>query len=493
MYRLVFYILIALVSISIISSFLGFISYTPLSIFASTLFILIISWAANTLFAYFFEAPTNVESVYITALILALIISPATTSSEYIFLGWAAIIAMASKFILAIGKKHIFNPAAVALVITLYVLGESASWWVGTAVLAPFVLMSGFLNIRKLRFEDLAWSFFMTFITTSLAITLFKGGDILNTLNQIVFHSSLLFMGSIMVTEPLTLPPTKKLQIFYGCIIGLLSVPQFHIGSLYFAPELALCIGNVFAYIVSPKIKLTLLLQEKIHVSSDIVDFIFKPDQKLSFLPGQYMEWTLAHPHTDNRGNRRYFTLASSPTEDTIRLGVKFYQDGSSYKNAMYNLNSTTNIIGAQRAGDFTLPKDATKKLVFIGGGIGITPFRSILKYLVDMKQKRDIVLFYVNKTADEIVYKDVFDDAQMSLSIKTIYALTDKEHIPENWYGKIGRIDATMIASEVPDFKDRTYYLSGPHSMVTAYEKVLQEMGVKNEQIKKDFFPGLT
>jgi ferredoxin-NADP reductase len=492
MYRLVLYILIILLGISFICSFFGLIPYSPFSIIASTVFLIIISWAANTLFSSALKAPTNLESVYITALILALIISPAETSAHFVFLGWAGIFAMASKYFITINKKHIFNPAAIAVVLTTYLLGASASWWVGTAVLMPFVLIGGFLIIRKLRFEDLAWSFFTTSIIVSLGITLIKGGAIFTTLNQIVFHSSLIYMGSIMVTEPLTLPPTKKLQMIYGAIIGFLAVPQVHIGSIFFAPEVALCIGNVFAYIVSPKTKLILTLKEKIQVSSDIVDLIFRPNQKLAFIPGQYMEWTLSYPHPDSRGNRRYFTLASSPTEDTVRLGVKFYENGSSYKKAMFKMDEKTMIIGSQIAGEFTLPNDYAKKLVFIAGGIGITPFRSMLKYLIDTKQKRDIVLFYANKTVEEIVYKDVFDQAQKELNIKTVYTLTGMSSPPLNYHGKIGRINAEMIASEVPDYKERTFYLSGPHVMVTAYDEVLKNMGIKNELIKKDFFPGL-
>jgi hypothetical protein len=174
------YILVGLLGLGLIFSFFGLVPYTPQSIVISTLVLVIISWATNTLFAYFFKAPTNIESVYITALILALIISPATTASEFIFLGWTGILSMASKYTLTIGKKHIFNPAAIALVITMFILGQSASWWVGTAVLAPFVFISGVLIIRKLHFGDLAWSFFTTCIVVSLGITFLKGGYIHN-------------------------------------------------------------------------------------------------------------------------------------------------------------------------------------------------------------------------------------------------------------------------------------------------------------------------
>jgi ferredoxin-NADP reductase len=222
-----------------------------------------------------------------------------------------------------------------------------------------------------------------------------------------------------------------------------------------------------------------------------MLDFLIPQKKKLAFLPGQYMEWTLPHKNPDSRGNRRYFTIASSPTEDVLRLGVKFYPNGSSYKKAMATLDTQTPIVGAQLSGEFTLPKDINQKLVFIAGGIGITPFRSMMKYLIDVKQVRPIVLFYVNKRLEEIVYLDVFNQARDQLGIKTVYTLTDPAAIPADWQGKVGRIDAAMIMQDVPDFKERIFYLSGPHAMVTAYEATLKSMGVPQKQIKIDFFPG--
>ena len=118
-------------------------------------------------------------------------------------------------------------------------------------------------------------------------------------------------------------------------MVGILASPQVHFGSIYLTPEQAILIGNVFSFLVSPKGRLVLKLKEKIKIAPDIYDFIFTPSQKLSFAPGQYMEWTLGHDNPDSRGNRRYFTLASAPTESTLRLGVKFYPQSSSYKQSM--------------------------------------------------------------------------------------------------------------------------------------------------------------
>ncbi len=147
---------------------------------------------------------------------------------------------------------------------------------------------------------------------------------------------------------------------------GILFVPQIHVGPIYSTPELALVVGNLYSYLVSPKHKVLLTLRRKKKIAANIVDFVFKPSRQLAYEPGQYMEFTLAHKGPDSRGNRRYFTLASSPTEANLHLGVRFYPEGSSFKRAMYSLDNRIKMLAGQIAGDFTLPGDSNKKLVFI-------------------------------------------------------------------------------------------------------------------------------
>jgi ferredoxin-NADP reductase len=294
---------------------------------------------------------------------------------------------------------------------------------------------------------------------------------------KIILSTPLVFFASIMLTEPLTTPPTKSLQMFYGILTGILFAPAIHLGSVYSTPELALMVGNIFSYIVSPKKKLILILKKIQKISVDSYDFIFTPDQEMRYRPGQYMEWTLAHSRPDSRGIRRYFTLASSPTEPELRLGVKFYDKGSTFKKKLLELKSGEKIVASGLSGDFVLPKDRNKKLVFIAGGIGVTPFRSMIQYLIDKNEPRDITLLYSNKTVGDVAYKEVFDRAQELLGIKTVYS--------------IGKMDTKIIVEQVPDYMERMFYLSGPQSVVTSFQKILQSMGIKANNIKTDFFPG--
>lgn len=491
MYKVVLYYLVALWMIALIFSFLGFLPYTPLSMVISLAILLVISYATNYVFSYVFEVPANAESIYISVFILALIITPALTPAEYIFIGWAGILAMASKYIFAIKHKHIFNPVGIAVAATALFLGQSATWWVGTIVMAPFVLAGGLMIVRKIKRVDLTLSFFVVALATILVFVFLKGGNLLYTLDKSLLYSPLLFFTFVMITEPLTTPPSRFLRIIYGALVGFLFAPQIHIGTFYLTPELALLIGNVFSYLISPKKRLTLKLKKALQLTLDTAEFVFDTDYPLSFKPGQYLEWTLGHDKADSRGNRRYFTIASSPTEKELLLGVKFYPKPSSFKKALALMNDGDKIIASQLSGDFVLPRNKNKKLVFIAGGIGITPFRSMIKYILDTKQKRDVVLIYSNKTKMDIVYKDIFDLATRLFGLKVIYTLTDLKDRQTLWVGRRGTVDEKMIREEVKDFEERTFYISGPPSMVAGVEKTIKGLGVSGKNIKTDFFPG--
>ena len=490
MYRLVLYYLAVLLTTATVFGLFGALPYNVADLSFSTLLILAVCWATNEVFAWAYGAEKNIESVYITALILALIISP-VAPTNYIgigFLVFASAWAMASKYIFAIGRKHIFNPAAFGVALGALMLGHSATWWVaGNLPLLPFVLAGGLLIVRKIRRADLIAAFAVVALATVVATSSSTGA--LTPIVQTLLHSSFLFLALVMLTEPLTMPPSRILRICYAAIVGFLFAPNIHLGSFYFTPELALLIGNVFVYIVSPKGRFILTLIGRNKLADATYEFIFLPDRLMSFRPGQYLEWTLGHRFADNRGNRRYFTIASAPTEDTVRLGVKFYAPESSFKRALWNMRANDVASASHIAGDFVLPRDKKRKLVFVAGGIGVTPFRSMVQYLIDTEDTRAVTLLYSNKTAAEIAYKDVFDRAEREIGMKTVYAVTAEPNPMPGMYR--GFIDAALIAREIPDYKERMFYLSGPHGMVVAFEKILHDMGVSRFNIKTDYFPG--
>jgi ferredoxin-NADP reductase len=296
-----------------------------------------------------------------------------------------------------------------------------------------------------------------------------------------------------MLTEPVTLPPTRRLQMLYGALTGVLVVPQLHLATFYFSPELALVVANACMIPLRSLEKRLLYLDRAIAIGPGLVDFIYRPSRPLAYQPGQYMEWTLDHRGVDSRGKRRYFTLASSPTERSLRVGVKFEAEGSSFKHELTAHSAgRTPIIAALVAGDFTLPRSAERKLAFIAGGIGITPVRSMVKYLTDRGEDRNVVMLYANRRYEEIVYRDVFEAAAWAFRFRPVYVLSDVSSLPPFWQGEVGRIDAAMIRRRIPDYLDRLFYVSGSAEFIHSVRQSLRELGVNDEQVTTDYFAGL-
>ncbi len=491
MYRLVLYYLICLLAIAFLMSVVGIMSYDPFALLVSIAFLLAVCVIVNRLFTTTFGVPANVESVYISALILALILTPIKSLNDLWFFGWAALWAMASKYILAIKGKHIFNPVAFAVTLTYFTVNQSASWWIGNGWMAPFVLLGGLLVVRKIGRFDLVLSFLLTALVIVLLTALFSN-DFVATVQNAVLFSPIIFFAFIILTEPLTTPPTRTKRIYYGILVGFLFAPQFHLGSFFVTPEIAILIGNIYSYFASPKTRLLLRLKETTRISPDTYEFVFTAPRKFSFKPGQYMEWTLGQEIADSRGNRRIFTLASAPTEHNLRLGIKFYKNSSTFKQTMLSMRKDSEIVASQLAGEFVLPYSSWQKCIFIAGGIGITPFRSMIKYLLDTRQRRPITLFYTNRTTNDIVYREIFDRAQQELGIRTIYAITDKHNAPQNWTGWVGRLTPELIRSTVPDFRNCMFYLSGPRGMVDSFKDTLHRLNIHSSHIKTDYFAGL-
>ena len=494
MYRLMLYYLLALVLSAVLFSWLGWLPFQPLAVLLSAGFIVAVCWLSNFTLAKLFKVVVNDESVYITSLILTLIITPGAVGHELEFMtlaGLASVLAMASKYLVVFRKQHLFNPATLGVALAALIVGQGATWWVGVGPMMPLVLLGGLLIVKKIQRFDLVISFFAVHITAVAMLGVLNFPDTLLTLWRMAAYSPIFFLSLVMLTEPLTTPPTRKLRMVYGALVGIFYAPNFHIGPWYLSPELALLAGNIFSYAVGYKEKLILQLTAKNKVAADVYDFVFRSPRPLKFKPGQYLEWTLATASPDSRGNRRYFTIASSPTEPELHLGVKFYPKPSSFKQSLVNLSVGSNVVAAQRAGDFTLPSNPQKKLAFIAGGIGITPFRSMVKYLLDTRQRRDVVLFYSAATPTDFAYQEIFDQAQTELGMKTVYTITDTHSANLAWRGRTGHLTAEIIKQAAPDYLDRIFYISGSRGMVEAFAKTLKQLGVKPWHIKKDFFPG--
>lgn len=467
--------LISIIAVSALLNILYDFGVSSVGIVISFFILSFVCYGFNLLLGYIFKAPTNAESSVITALILVCILPPPTTINRALALAAAGVIAMASKYIFAIHKSHIFNPAVLAA-FTVSISGIlPVTWWIVSPAMLPFVLILGVLVIRKVRRIEM---FLVFAVVAALVMLLVNPGDVTaeQTLKNLLLSWPLVFFGVIMLTEPYTTPTGRYYRNLYAGLVGVLFASQLSIGSFDTSPEFALLAGNLFAFIVTPKKKVVLTLKTKRRLSPNVTGFEFTTQNKLSHSPGQYLETTLSQNKIDVRGNRRTFTIASSPTEDTVQLGIKFYEPGSTFKQDFAKLQLGGKIVAGNVGGDFILPKDKSVSLVFIAGGIGITPFRSMVKYLIDTNQKRSIELLYLVNSKKDAVYQDIFDEA------KKIGMTTHIETKP---------LEEEALKKYVVAETKQIFYISGPPAMVRTYKKSLKNLGMKHRAIKTDLFLG--
>lgn len=225
-------------------------------------------------------------------------------------------------------------------------------------------------------------------------------------------------------------------------------------------------------------------LDHSIEEAGNIRTFFFKPESPLRFTAGQFTELVVPHIEPDDRGQKRWFTISSSPTDELISITTKFAGDkSSSFKKALFALPSGSEVTLAEAMGDFVLPKFVQTPLVFVAGGIGITPVHSILESLATSEEERPIQLLYGVKNEDEIIFQDTFDKAGVHATI----VVGDPD---PSWGGERGRITAELITGLSDIQSDSLIYVSGPEAMVQDLKRDLQQSGVKPSQIVVDEFP---
>lgn len=221
-----------------------------------------------------------------------------------------------------------------------------------------------------------------------------------------------------------------------------------------------------------------LKLIEKKQETKDAISFIFAPLEPLTFKPGQFLHYVLHHEPTDDRGSDRWFTNSAAPFEDQVCITTRITESkGSSFKNKLASLREGKSIEISLVSGDFVV-EDLNQEYVFIAGGIGITPFRSILAQLDHEKKKIKATILYGNRDND-IVYKDDLEKAAKNNDGLQIHYIISPEHIDEK-----------SIKEYVPDLQKPIFYVSGPEPMVDAMTELLSKMGIPGEHIKHDSFP---
>ena len=214
----------------------------------------------------------------------------------------------------------------------------------------------------------------------------------------------------------------------------------------------------------------------------DVFSTYFSRDN-FDYKPGQYV--ILELDAEDLEGNTRPLSIASSPTEGFILLSTKIRD--TPFKQKLIALKPGDKVKVKGPMGMFTLKEDA-KEIVFLGGGIGITPFRDMIKYATDKKLPIKLTLLYSNKTAADIVYKDEWEAFQkQNPNLKVVHTITDDA----SWHGRKGRINEAMIKEFCSDVNTAIFYICGPPGMVTGLYELLKTMNIPQSNIKIEKFAG--
>ena len=219
--------------------------------------------------------------------------------------------------------------------------------------------------------------------------------------------------------------------------------------------------------------------------AKNIYTFYFRPEKPVRYIAGQFTELYLPHAGKDKRSDKRFFTLSSSPHEELLTITTNFTSpNGSTFKSELANLKKGQPVNLASPMGDFVLPKDPTIPLIFVAGGIGCTPFHSIVSWLDNQNEKRDITLLYSAKTLDKVAFGSTFK--KLGKNFKIIL-----QNAPENWRGPTGKFSADLIQELAEITPEHYIYVSGPEPMVETISKDLKKAGINKRHTYTDFFPG--
>lgn len=226
-------------------------------------------------------------------------------------------------------------------------------------------------------------------------------------------------------------------------------------------------------------------VKEIVQRTHNVKSFRLAVENPVEFRAGQFLYVILGSP--EDKHLSRYLSISSSPTEGYVEFTKKL--TNSEFSKRLEQLKIGDKLWVKYPLGDFTL-REGYKKVTFLSGGIGITPIRSICKYVYDNKKEIDIVLIYGNQTQKDVVFKEDFDEmAKNYPELKVVYVFNEA---PSTWQGWRGYITGKVIKAEVPDYIERKFYICGPPGMVESSKRLLtEELSVSGENVITENFVG--
>lgn len=234
----------------------------------------------------------------------------------------------------------------------------------------------------------------------------------------------------------------------------------------------------------------TIKLKNKKEIAAGTMAFYFDKPDGFIYKAGQFGDFTLINPtDTDEEGNIRGFSLSAAPFEDHLMFATRMRD--TAFKRYLKTMPFGTEITMDAPYGSFTLQNNTKIPAVFLCGGIGITPVRSIILQATHDKTAHKIFLFYANKTLADAAFLDDFTEASKSNpNFAFIASITNAEGSTE-WQGERGFFTQEMLQKYIGDLALPIYYISGPAAMVTSIRKTLNDAGVDDDNIRTEEFSG--
>ena len=235
----------------------------------------------------------------------------------------------------------------------------------------------------------------------------------------------------------------------------------------------------------------TTVLRKREEIAEGTMAFHFDKPPGFEFRPGQSLDWTLIDPpETDGEGNIRAFSIASAPFDPDLMIATRLRD--TAFKRVLRSMPLGTEAKIDGPSGSFTLHKNMSKPAVFLAGGIGITPFFSILRQAAHDRIPQRLLLFYSNRRPEDAAFlNDLRDLAKLNPNFHLLLTMTEMSKSSQPWSGETKFIDHEMLSRHIPNLRGPIYYIAGPPGMVNAMRQVLTQAGVDEDDIRIEEFSG--
>src|ERR1700686_2951227 len=226
-------------------------------------------------------------------------------------------------------------------------------------------------------------------------------------------------------------------------------------------------------------------------VAEGTMAFRFERPADWAFKAGQYLDMTLLDPpETDAEGNVRSFSIASGPNEESLMVATRMRD--TAFKRVLKTMPLGTVVKIEGPSGDLILQNDVTRTAVFLAGGIGITPFRSIVHWAAKEKLPNRLVLFYSNRRPEDAPFLAELQSLERdNPKYKLIASMTEMEKSQQPWNGETGLIDQGMLGRHLKGAGSPIYYIAGPPAMVKGLHEMLSKTGINDDDIRAEEFAG--